>query len=199
LRERLEPDGFRLVAPDLNIPSFERLDFRMMTKVSCWEIKKHSPAVVVGSSLGAMVALEASRMAPTAPMVLIAPAVGFGARWIEQLPPGDPVYFFHHAEGRELPIHRRFFELMARVEADREPPPVPVTIIMGTDDESVPVAIAREVWRRWQESGQLAPGSRFLEIPGGDHGLVDHVGRIGEEIRAAAQAIEKSMPSPSRP
>jgi len=188
LREVLAPEGFRVIAPDLNIPSFEKLDFKVMARVSFWEIKKHLPAVVVGSSLGAMVALEAARIALAAPLVLIAPALGFGSRWIETLPPGDPVSFFHHAEGRELPIHRRFFEEMARVKADREPPAGPVTLLMGTHDESVPFGLVREVWGRWQKSGRLHSASRFVEISGGDHGLIEHVGAIAQEIRSAAQA-----------
>ena len=157
-----------------------------MTMVSSWEIKKHLPAVVVGSSLGAVVALETARIGPSVPMVLIAPALGFGLRWIEKLPAEDPLRFFHHGEGRELQIHRRFFEQMARVDADKEPPSVPVTVILGTRDESVPFETVREVWRRWEESGGLSSSSRFIEIPGGDHGLIDHADRIAEEIRAAA-------------
>jgi hypothetical protein len=31
----------------------------------------------------------------------------------------------------------------------------------------------------------LAKGSKFVEIPGGDHGLTAHVGMIAREIRAA--------------
>ena len=46
LRRILEPRGFRVVAPDLNIPSFERLDFRVMSRVSLWEMKKHLRATI---------------------------------------------------------------------------------------------------------------------------------------------------------
>lgn len=157
-----------------------------MTRISFWEVKKHRPAVIVGSSLGALVGLEVAGAVPGTPLVLIAPALGFGHRWIERLAPGDPVLFFHHAAGRELPIHRRFFEEMARVEADRRPPPVPVRIVMGRRDESVPYEVVREVWEGWERSGHLAPGSSFTEIPKGDHGLVEHADRIAEEIRSAA-------------
>jgi pimeloyl-ACP methyl ester carboxylesterase len=174
------------VAPDLNIPSFERLDFRAMSRVALWDMKKHLPAVVVGSSLGALVALEAGRTAPAAPLVLIAPALGFGSRWLEKLPPGNPLPFFHHGEGKDLLIHRRFFEVMAGTDADRDPPETPVTILMGRLDESVPFDVVRGVWTRWEASGRLADGSRFVEIPAGDHGLTDSVNRIAEEILLAA-------------
>ncbi|HJW14356.1 MAG TPA: YqiA/YcfP family alpha/beta fold hydrolase [Thermoanaerobaculia bacterium] len=185
LKEILRPRGFRVVAPDLNIPSFEKLDFRAMARFSVWEMRKHLPAVVVGSSLGALVALQAGRAAPIAPLVLIAPALGFGRRWVDALPPGDAVAFFHHGEEREVRVHRRFFEEMARAEPDREAPATPVTVIMGRQDESVPFDLVREVWNRWETSGALREGSRFVEIPDGDHGLTAHVGRIADEILAA--------------
>ena len=186
MRRILEPSGFRLVAPDLNIPSFERLDFRAMSRVALWDMKRHLPSVVVGSSLGALVALEAGRTALAAPLVLIAPALGFRRRWIEKLPPGEMLPFFHHGEGKDLLIHRRFFEAMAGTESDRDPPGMPVTIVMGRRDESVPFEVVRKVWARWQESGRLAEGSRFVEIPDGDHGLTDSVDQIAEEILRAA-------------
>jgi pimeloyl-ACP methyl ester carboxylesterase len=186
LRAILEPRGFRVIAPDLNIPSFERLDFRAMSRFSLWEMKKHLPAVVVGSSLGALVALEAGRTVLAAPLVLIAPALGFGKRWTENLPPGETVPFFHHGEGKKLLIHRRFFEAMAGVDADRAPPSMPVTVVMGRQDESVPFPLVRDVWTSWERSGRLAEGSRFVEVPDGDHGLTAFVDRIAEEIVSAA-------------
>lgn len=182
LRELLTPSGYRIVAPDLNIPSFQKLDFRAMSKVAYWEAKKHMPAVIVGSSLGALIALDVARTAPDPALVLIAPALGFGSRWIEKLPAGDTVPFFHHGAGTEIPIHRRFFEKMAALELEKEPPPMPVAIVMGTDDESVPFPGVRAVWDSWVAGGRLATGSHFVAISGGDHGLVEHVGRIAEEI-----------------
>jgi pimeloyl-ACP methyl ester carboxylesterase len=157
-----------------------------MSRVCTWELKKHLPAVVVGSSLGALVALEAGRTALAAPLVLIAPALGLRRRWIEGLPPGNALPFFHHGEERDLLIHRRFFDDMARVETDRDPPVTPVIVIMGRQDESVPIELVRGVWSGWQASGRLREGSRFVEIPEGDHGLTAHVDRIAQEILTAA-------------
>lgn len=192
----------RVIAPDLNIPSFQKLDFRAMARISFWEAKKHMPAVVVGSSLGALVALELARIAPVPALALIAPALGFGPRWVETLTPGDPVSFFHFGQGRELPVHRRFFEQMARLELENEPPRVPTVALMGTDDKSVPFETVREVWSVWERSGALAPGSKFVAIPGGDHGLLEHVPRIADEIvavDAARGASANREPEASRP
>jgi pimeloyl-ACP methyl ester carboxylesterase len=179
------PERIVLDAPDLNVPSFAALDFDAMVERALRRAEEDLPAVIAGSSLGAIVALSVSRVVPS-PLVLIAPALGFGNRWTEKLPPGDPLRFFHHGENRELPIHRAFFERMAAVDVDRDPPGVAVTILMGRHDESVPIAVAEEVWKRWEQSGKLVRGSRFMEIAEGDHGLTGFVHDIAREIRSAA-------------
>lgn len=188
LADLLAPRGLRIVAPDLNVPSFRELDFRAIVHRALDEARLHVPVVIVGSSLGAVAALEAARLGARAPLVLIAPAIGFGRRWTEKLPPGDPLLFLHHAEGKELPIHRRFFEELAARGDDTKPPSAPVVVVMGSNDESVPADHVREVWKAWESSGGLAPGSRFVEIPGGDHGLVEHVGTIARAILDLADA-----------
>lgn len=185
LREKLPSGEFRLAAPDLNLPSFERLDFDAMVAAAAKVAEADPPAVVVGSSLGAIIALEACRRGVHAPLVLIAPALGFGARWTEKLQPGDPLTFFHHGENRELAIHRRFFEQMAQIDADRDPPAPPVTILMGRKDESVPFDGVQRVWARWESSGRLAPGSKFIAIQDGDHGLIGFIDMIAEAIRSS--------------
>ena len=186
LREALPSDEFRMLAPDLNRPSFEKLDFREIVAAAVRAAEADPPAVVVGSSLGAMVALEASRMGIRAPLVLIAPALGFGGRWTEKLAAGDPLPFFHHGQNRKILIHRRFFEEMAKVSSDRDAPRARVTILMGAKDESVPFDAVYETWRRWEASGALKPGSRFIAIPDGDHGLIEYVDQIAAEVRTAA-------------
>ena len=183
LRQILERDGADVVAPDLNVPSFRDLDFQSIVRKAQDEVARHHPDVVVGSSLGALAAIEASRRGVPAPLLLIAPAIGFGKRWIDKLPPGDPLNFFHHAEGRDLPIHRRFFEGLAAIENDGDPPTVPVIVVMGSRDESVPIAHVREIWKKWESSNRLAAGSRYVEIAGGDHGLVDHVPLLAQCVR----------------
>jgi len=186
LRDALPSTRFRLLAPDLNQPSFEKLDFEAIVTTAVRAAQADSPSVVVGSSLGALVALAACRRGIAAPLVLIAPALGFGRRCIEKLAPGDPIPLFHHGMNREVPIHRRFFEQMAALSADRDAPTQPVSVLMGAKDESVPFDGVSETWRRWEASGGLREGSRFIAIPDGDHGLVAHVDRIAAEIRARA-------------
>ncbi len=181
--KRVLGDDVDVVAPDMNVPSFERLDFEAMMDVAMSEAKRTRPAAVVGSSLGGIIALELVRRGVRAPLILIAPGVGIGNRWTARLPAGDPVEVFNHARNANAKIHRRFFESMKQVRPESEPPATNVTIFMGQKDETVPFAFVRGVWEEWTSSGRLVSGSRFIEIAGGDHGLVAHVDAIADAVR----------------
>jgi pimeloyl-ACP methyl ester carboxylesterase len=185
LRRLLEPDGIELNVPDLNIPSFERLSFAAMAEAMADLAATEEPRALVGSSLGALLALEVARRGVVVPQVLIAPALGVADRWLALIPAGDPILVPHYGSGVREPIHRRFFEEMAAIRSDEEPPRSRVTVIIGSEDESVPFERVAATWRSWLESGRLVQGSRLIRIDGGDHGLVDHVETIAEEIRAA--------------
>ena len=180
LRDLLAPD-VELVTPDLNVPSFERLDFEAMVALGLDTGRRIDPCAVVGSSLGALVALDVVRRGVARPLVLIAPALGLVHEWLPTLPPGDPVEVFNHARNANAPIHRAFFEQVAGVDADRDAPPVPVTIFMGIDDETLPFERVEAVWQRWRP--HAAPGSRFVAVPGGNHSLLSSVVDIANEIR----------------
>ncbi len=185
LEDRFAPEGIEVVAPDLNVPSFRQLEFREMVKAAKNSFEGARPGVVVGSSLGALVALSLAEdlSSSSFSLVLVAPALGFGDRWKDKLPEAPEFEMFHHGEERMLPIRRRFFEEMALVRVDDAPPRVAVSIVMGTEDEVVPFALVEAVWRRWAASGRLVPGSRFHRVAGGDHGLVAH----GDEIESAVR------------
>lgn len=186
LTKRFEKDGIPVVAPDLNVPSFDRLSFDAIVEQAALEEARAKPSVIVGSSLGALVALALARRAGAGgpPLVLVAPALSFGERWEKNLPSeGEKLELFHHGEGRNLPIHREFFQGMATVVLEDLPPPVPVSVVMGTNDESVPFDQVDATWKRWEASGKLAHGSRFHRVENGDHGLVEH----GDVIEAAVR------------
>ena len=185
LEARFGPEGFDVVAPDLNVPSFRELSFDEMHAEAVVAYAETKPRVVVGSSLGALVALSLadSLGRKCAPLVLIAPALGFAERWESKLSEEETVEMFHHGEGRNLPIRRGFFEEMARVTFDAAPPPVAVSVVMGTLDETVPFAQVAARWKDWEASGRLVPLSRFHGVEGGDHGLVD----FGDAIEAAVR------------
>jgi len=183
LRAILEPEGFELVTPDLNVPSFAELDFEAIVTLGLDEARQGAFDLLAGSSMGSLVALELARRGVELPLVLIAPAFALGSRWIDELPDGDPIDVPHHATGTDMPIHRRFFERMVDVHPEDRPPSTMVTLIAGRLDESVPFEGVESTWSAWRESGALAPGSRLVAIADGDHSLTDHVELIASEIR----------------
>lgn len=182
-----------LNSPDMNVPSFERLDFEAMVKLALDEARHTPPHVIVGSSLGALVALELVRRGVAAPLVLIAPAVGVGERWGSRLPAGDPIEVFNHARKGKVKIHRAFFEKMGEIRPEADAPSSRVAVIMGRNDESVPFEWVRGVWEAWTKSGNLVRGSKFIEIAGGDHGLVAYADVVAREITAAGSQASGSF------
>lgn len=186
LRPLLERHGIALDTPDLNVPSFARLSFEAMVARGRDAARARPPRAIAGSSLGSLVALAVAKETAL-PLVLIAPAFGVAQRWQTKIPDGDPVAVFHYGRNADAEIHRAFFEELAQLHVDREPPPSPVTAIMGRNDETVPFAVVEETWRRWEGSGRLAPGSRLIDIDEGDHSLVAHTAIIGDAIVEAAR------------
>ena len=187
LRPLLEPHGIELNTPDCNVPSFERLDFDAVIEHALECARRTPPRAMVGSSLGSLIALAVAKRGIEVPLVLIAPALGVATRWREKIPDGDPVTVFNYARNADAQIHRRFFEQMANLHVDDTPPPSRVTAIMGRNDETVPFDFVERRWREWEESGMLVEGSRFIVIPDGDHGLVEHASLIENAIVEAAR------------
>jgi predicted esterase YcpF (UPF0227 family) len=176
IRPMLEPE-FELITPDLNVPSFEQLDWNAIID---YAKTFENCDLIAGSSMGALVALAIAK--PNIPLLLIAPALGIADRWRTMLPDGDPIIVFNHAQNAKVPIHRKFFEQMFRVRVDQHAPPSRVTVIMGRNDESVPYDLVEQTWNNWKP--ELAAGSKFIEIAEGDHGLTAHAELIAGEIRS---------------
>ena len=188
LRPLLAPFGVDLDTPDLNVPSFEELDFPSMVDKAIGHAQRRRPVAIAGSSLGALVALAVARQGFPVPLVLLAPALGIGERWKTRLPDGDPVVVWNHARNAEAPIHRRFFDQMNDLAVDRDPPPARTTVVMGRHDETVPFELVEETWQRWEAAG-LAEGSRFIALDEGDHGLTAYGDVIARAIAVAAGAL----------
>jgi predicted esterase YcpF (UPF0227 family) len=181
LRPLLAPYGIELDTPDLNVPSFEELDFDAVVAHAVRAARAHPPRAIVGSSLGALVALAVAKSGFPLPLVLIAPALGVARRWAEHVPTTDPVRVFNFARNADAFIHRKFFDQMTNLHIDDDPPPSRVIAIMGRKDETVPFWVVEETWQKWEAAG-LAPGSRFIPLGEGDHGLVSEADVIRDAI-----------------
>lgn len=151
---RLSAQGVRLVTPDFNEPDFENLTItRMIRQVrETLDGLPPGPAAVIGSSLGAFVAVHAAAaqdawglVARIDRLVLLAPALDFGrtrlanigdagvARWKET----DRLEVFHHAFGRTMPLRYALYEDAGRYDSFAVSLSLPTLILQGTRDEVV--------------------------------------------------------------
>ena len=193
LRERLAAWGIDLRAPDLNVPDFTHLTISAMIDRTAREVAACPPGPVflIGSSLGGFTALhfldrrrgaEADRVAK---LILLAPALDFGERYLRHAPPealaaweaGKAVPVMHYGAGRELPLGPDLMADAAHYSGGFDLTlALPVLILHGRRDESVPVALSQRF-----AAGRPNVRLRVLES---DHSLVDQLDTIWAEMVA---------------
>jgi len=126
---------------------------------------------IVGSSMGALVGLNyAHRFGGVSRMLLLAPALSYLG-----FEPVDRV--FHYAFNRELPLRDDFY-VDGALYAEPVPPPVPVTIIHGRNDDVIPIAHSRHYAALYPEKVEL------IEVDS-DHQVNDQLDFIWERLTAA--------------
>jgi pimeloyl-ACP methyl ester carboxylesterase len=152
--------GVGFSCPDLNEPAFETLTVTRMLEQTAAAIAAAGagPVALMGSSLGAFVAVHASarhRSAVVDRMVLLAPAFDFGGNRLRQL--GEQgidtwrlqgkLDVFHYAWNEPRSIGFELYEDAARYDAFALGDPKPTLIVHGTRDASVePASVER--WAR---------------------------------------------------
>lgn len=138
-----------LIIPDLNIPSFEKLDFHAMVDYMNDQIKnsRSKNIVILGASLGALVALQLAHMNKNVKkLVLFAPAISFYeklpdivgkenfSKWEEE----GILKVYHHQFKKELPIHFAFIESLKDFDPYNLNINIPVQIYHGAFDSVIP-------------------------------------------------------------
>jgi hypothetical protein len=146
--------------PDLNAPAFETLTTtRMLAQVAqIVAAVPEGPVALVGSSLGAFVAVHAAAADTTGlidRLILLAPALDFGGNRLRQLGPhgvdqwreSGQLTVFHYADGVERKIGYELYADASRYDAITLPTSLPALVFQGDRDESVdPVMV-----RRWAD------------------------------------------------
>jgi uncharacterized protein len=155
--ERLRRSGVTLHCPDFNEPDFSTLTVSRMIEQTRHAIEAcpPGPAVLIGSSLGAFVAVHTVARHPELSiekLVLLAPALGFGgnrmrelgeagiARWRET----DRLDVFHYGFGEIRPVGYALYEDAALYDSFTAPVTLPTLIFQGRRDQTVdPVSVER--------------------------------------------------------
>lgn len=162
--ERFTGPGVRFLCPDLNQPAFATLTVSRMLQQLEKAISKlpPGPVVLIGSSLGGFVAVEAAArqvgqaLHPISRLVLLAPAVELEwDRWSELGPGGvdqwratGQVDVFHYALDRPDRLNFGFYEDAERYRPGSRRLDIPMLVFQGRQDESVSPAIVERFARQ---------------------------------------------------
>lgn len=158
-RERLAAHGRELHCPDLNGTDFSTLTTtRMVAQVGATVAGlPPGPVVLIGSSLGAFVALHVAEAATAGPhpverLVLLAPALDFGRRPVGDLGAEGMARWrdegwwetTHHASGERCRVHYELFRDAQRYDSFAVRRTLPMLILQGSRDDVVdPAMVAR--------------------------------------------------------
>ena len=132
------------------------------------------PSILVGSSLGALVAahVAAARPQDVKGLALLAPAFGFLPRMRQRL---DAAGRMQTSEGLVFAVHERALVDAANHDEGSLPSrlPMPVFLAHGTDDDLVPTALSQSFFNKIPHAQK-----DLWIVPGGNHRLNREIGDI---------------------
>ena len=183
---KLREHGIELHTPDFNEPDFSTLTItRMVDQVGQAIAGVTGPVVLIGSSLGAFVAVQVAlkHAGRIDRLVLLAPALDFGGNRMRSL--GDVgldewkrrnrLDIFHYGYGRMMPVHYELYEDARRYDCVNAALSMPIQVFQGRRDDAVdPDSVER--WSRARPNVEL----HMLDD---DHQLTASVGFIWGEMR----------------
>jgi pimeloyl-ACP methyl ester carboxylesterase len=156
LSDRFESHGIALHCPDFNEPAFFSLTLTRMLDQVARDIAAvdSGPVVLIGSSLGAVVAIHtAARLAGRIDrLVLLAPAVLFprdadrvlGADKVAEWRRSGTLDVWHHGDCVSQPLNYAFFEDALRYDAVTAPVTQPTRVFQGLRDKAVDAGVVQE-------------------------------------------------------
>lgn len=197
---KLAEQGATLHVPDFNEPDFSTLTITRMVEQTLASIGALAPGPValIGSSLGAFVAVQVALRRSTAEdrLVLLAPALDFGGnrmralgdRGVEAWQETNRLDVFHYGFGRVMPIHYDLYADARRYNSLEARPEVPIQIFQGRRDTSVDPATV-EAWAAARPNVEL----HMLDD---DHQLSGSLDYLWREIKRFI-FLSVDVPSPT--
>lgn len=147
---KLREHGVTLHAPDLNEPDFSTLTITRMVEqvtsaIDC--VAPASPVVLMGSSLGGLVAVHVALQRPdrVARLILLAPAFDFGGkatrplgdRGLEEWKSTGTTNVFHYGYGRMMPLGYELYADACGYDCVDAALRMPIQIFQGRHDTVV--------------------------------------------------------------
>jgi len=180
LGQRLRERGVQYDAPDLNLPDFSTLTItRMLEHTKALMERSPEPVTLIGSSLGAFVAVNAAALWPerVARLILLAPALDLSdlggpalAKWRQD----GRMTIFHFGYGRMMDVHYELYEDARRYNAFEAEVHMPTLVFQGRRDALVNPATV-QAWADRRPNVDL----RMLDD---EHQLKESLGYIWSEL-----------------
>jgi uncharacterized protein len=181
--------GVGYTCPDLNAPSFESLTVTRMLADTAAAIAAAptGPVALIGSSLGAFVAVHAAaadRTGRVDRLILLAPALDFGGNRLKQLGAvgidewrtAGTLAFFHYGFGAPRHVGFDLYLDAAAYDAQHVPVHVPTLVVQGRRDELVDTSMVE----RWAAARPTVD----LRVVDDGHQLTDSLPMIWRESAA---------------
>ncbi len=187
LSVRLKEHGVELHTPDFNEPEFSTLTItRMIEQVSrAIDDLPAGAVVLIGSSLGAFVAVQVAAARPDRVdrLVLLAPAIDFGGNRMRELggvgvdewKRRGHLDVFHYGFGRMMPVHYELYDDACRYDCIRAILAIPIQVFQGRRDTAVDP--------RSVETWAAARPNVELHMLDDDHQLTASLEEIWREMR----------------
>jgi pimeloyl-ACP methyl ester carboxylesterase len=184
---RLQELGLELRTPDFNEPDFSTLTITRMVMQVIAEIDAHpgEPCVLIGSSLGAFVAVQVALQRPHRihRMILLAPALDFGGNrmrslgdvGIEEWKRTNRLDVFHYGYGRMMKVHYELYADARRYDCVGAALSMPIQVFQGRAD----TAVDPETVERWA----AARPNVELHMLDDDHQLTGSLPYIWDEAK----------------
>ena len=160
---------------DLRLPNRNQLRVSAMIEHTRAHLAE-GPAVLIGSSLGGLVAAHVAAGRDDVPScVLMAPAFRFAERWrtnlgeeaLDEWRAGEPLIVEDHGGGKPLRVDYGFFEDAAQIDVELPRLAMPVLLMHGREDDVVPIVSSRDFAR-------ANPSTTFIELTD-DHALTKSI------------------------